>query len=95
MTNKPTPWLNPLVVALKGGNDARLCLDMRNANTSIERTRFPLPTVDELIVKLRKCNPIFKIRFKSRPYKLDPESCYITAFQTEDCIKDTHREKAP
>ena len=42
-----------------------------------------------------KCNPIFKIRFKSRPYKLDPESRYITAFQTEDRIKDTHREKAP
>ena len=67
MTNKPTPWLNPLVVALKVGNDTRLCLDMRNANTSIERTRFPLPTVDELIVKLRNATQFPKLDLSQDP----------------------------
>ena len=67
MTNKPTPWLNPLVAALKVGNDTRLCLDMRNANTSIERTRFPLPTVDELIVKLRNATQFSKLDLSQDP----------------------------
>ena len=53
ITNKPTPWLNQLFVIAKGENDVRLCLDMHNANTAIQRTRFPLPTVDDLVVKLR------------------------------------------
>ena len=60
MTNEPTPV--PLVIVPMGENDVRLCLGMRNGNTATERTRFPLPTVDELIVK--KCNSIFKVKFK-------------------------------
>ena len=52
-TNEPTTSLNPLVVLPKGESDVRLCLDTRNANTAIERTSFPLPAVDGLMVKLR------------------------------------------
>lgn len=53
ITNEPTPSLNLLVVVPQGENDVRLCLDMCNPNTANERTRFPLQTVGELIVKLR------------------------------------------
>ena len=62
---------------------------MRNANTAIECTRFPLPTVDELIVKLRNATRISKLDLNKALNKLelDPESRYITAFETEDRIK--------
>ena len=62
---------------------------MRNANTAIERTRFPLPTVDELIVKLRNATRFSKLDLNKvfHQLELDPELRYITAFQTEDRIK--------
>ena len=44
VTSEATPWNN-------GG--VRLCIDMRNANTAIERIPFPTPTVDDLIFKLK------------------------------------------
>ena len=62
---------------------------MRNGNTAIERTRFPLQTVDELIVKLRNTTRLVKLNLNKafHQLKLDPESRYITSFQTEDRIK--------
>ena len=85
-TNEPTPWLNPLVVVPKAENNVRICLDMRNANTAIERTRFSLPTVDELIVKLRNATRFSKLDLNKafHQLELDPESRYTTALQTED-----------
>ena len=82
ITKEPTPSLNPLVVVPKGESDARLCLDMHNANTAIERTRFPLPTADELMVKLRHATRFSKLGLNKalRQLELDPESHYITAF---------------
>ena len=53
ISSEPTPWLNPLVVVPKGNNKIRLCVDMRNANKAISRTRYPTPTVDDLLLKLR------------------------------------------
>ena len=53
VTGKPTPWLSQLVVVPKGEKGIRLCIDMRNANTAITHTRYPTPTVDDLLIKLR------------------------------------------
>ena len=46
-----TPWLNQSVIVPKPGNKICLCIDMCNTNTRIERTRFPAPTVDDLIFR--------------------------------------------
>ena len=88
ITNEPTPWLNPLVVVKEGGNNVRLCLDMGSANTTIERIRFPLPKVDELVVKLRNATRFPKLDSNKTFHQLElyPEPRYITAFQTEDRI---------
>ena len=45
----PTPWLNPVVVVPKSDGHVRICLDMREANKSIERGRYPIPTIDEVL----------------------------------------------
>ena len=54
ITSEATPWLSQLVIVPKSNGDVRICIDMRNANTGIERTRFPTPTVDGLIFKLKR-----------------------------------------
>ena len=46
ITSEATPWLSQLVIVLKSVGGVRLCIYMRNANTAIERTRFPTPTVE-------------------------------------------------
>ena len=40
VTNEPTPWLNPLVIAPKPEGKIRLCLDMRCANKAVKRTNY-------------------------------------------------------
>ena len=44
VSGKRTPWLSQLVVVPKGEKGIRLCIDMRNANTAITRTRYPTLT---------------------------------------------------
>ena len=46
ITYEATPWLSQLVIVPKSVGGVRLCVDMRNANTAIERTRFPTPAVE-------------------------------------------------
>ena len=46
----PTPWVSPVVIVPKHNdpNDIRLCVDMREANTAIERERHITPTLDDI-----------------------------------------------
>ena len=55
MTKEPAQWLNPLATVPKTNdkNKIRLNIDMQNANTTISRTRFPTPTIEDLNEKLR------------------------------------------
>ena len=89
VTSEATPWLIQLVVVPKPGNKICLCIDMRNANTAIERTRFPTPTVDDLIFRLKNAQYFTKIDLNAafHQLELDERSRYISAFQTEDRIK--------
>ena len=89
VTCEPTPWLSPLVIVPKGKSSIRVCLDMRNANVAIERTRYQTPTVDDLIVKLSNAKVFSKLDLRSAFHQLEltPESRYITAFQSEDRIR--------
>lgn len=41
-----TPWVSPTVAAPKKDGDVHICVDMRAANTAIQRVRHPLQTVD-------------------------------------------------
>ena len=53
VTGKTTPWLNPLLIVPTGEHKIRICVDMRASNKAITRTRYPIPTVDDLLVKLK------------------------------------------
>ena len=62
---------------------------MRNANTAIERTGFPTPTLDDLIFELKWAKYFTKLDLNSAFHQLElhEDRRYITAFQTEDRIK--------
>ena len=62
---------------------------MRNANTATEKTRFPTPTVNDLIFRLKNTQYFTKLDLNAafHQIELDRQSRYITAFQTEDHIK--------
>ena len=49
----PTPWVSPVVVVPKPSGDIRLCVDMRKANEAIVRERHPIPTLDDILYKLK------------------------------------------
>ena len=89
VTGEPTPWLNPLVIVLKGEHNIRICVDMRAANKAISRTQYLTPTVDDLLVKLKGSKFFTKLDMASafHQIELDQDSRFITAFQSDTRIK--------
>jgi hypothetical protein len=55
------PWVSPLVVIPKSNGDIRICVDMRQANQSIEKERFPMPNIDETLEELNGAKLFTKI----------------------------------
>ena len=58
-----TPWVSPIVVAPKpkSPNEVRICVDMREPNRAITRTRYIIPTVDDIIVDLNGAKVFSKL----------------------------------
>ncbi|PIK42246.1 hypothetical protein BSL78_20901 [Apostichopus japonicus] len=80
----PTPWVSPIVTPPKKNGGVRICVDMREANKAIERERFPMPTVDELISALNGATVFSTLDLSAgyHQFELDEESRYITTFTT-------------
>ena len=84
VTNAPTTWLSPLVVAHKPNSDIRICVDMGRANEAIIRERHPIPTIDEILYDLNGSIVFSKLdlRWAIDRIELDKESRDITMFVT-------------
>ncbi|XP_052752398.1 uncharacterized protein K02A2.6-like [Galleria mellonella] len=50
--SKPTKWVSSIVIVEKSNNKLRICLDPRNLNEAIQRSHFPLPTIEDIRSKL-------------------------------------------
>lgn len=57
-------WVSPLVVAPKGTDDVRICVDMRRANLAVERENHPLPTMDDFLPHLGEAKWFSKLDVK-------------------------------
>ena len=79
--NGPTPWVSPIVTVPKK-NGVRLCVDMREANKAIKRTRHPLPTLDDVIADLNGASWFSTLDMNSgfHQFRLHPDSRDITTF---------------
>ena len=82
----PTPWVSPVVCVPKPHDPTaiRVCVDMRRANTAIQRERHLTPTVDDIIHDLNDAKVFSKIDLRSGYHQLElhPDSRPITTFST-------------
>ena len=82
----PTDWISSVVTPPKPKNpdEIRLCVDMREANKAIKRTRHVTPTLEELIADMSGATVFSKLDLRSGYHQLvlDPESRNITTFST-------------
>ena len=58
----PTPCVSPIVVVPKESGDIRICVDKRQANTVIERSRHPIPTIDDVLSEAQWQHCVYKAR---------------------------------
>lgn len=79
-----TQWVSPMVVVGKANGEPRLCLDLRRVNEAVLRERYPMPVVDDYLVRMGK-NMIrskLDIREAFLQVELEPNSRDITTFIT-------------
>ena len=82
---KPTDWVSPIVIQTKrDSEEIRLCVDMRQANRAIKRTRYVIPTIDEIRHKLNGAKWFSKVDLRNGYHQLELEekSRDITTFTT-------------
>ena len=50
---EPTEWCAPMVPVIKKNGSIRICVDLKRLNEAVIRERYQLPTLDDLLPKLR------------------------------------------
>ena len=83
--NKPTGWVSPIVISpKKNSSEIRMCVDMREPNKAIERTRNIIPTVEELKLEVNGATVFSKLDLKNgfHQLQLEENSIHITTFST-------------
>ena len=82
----PTPWISPIVCVSKPHNpeEIRMCVDMRMANTAIERERHLTPTITEVIADVNGSKIYSRLDLNQAYHQLEiaPESRNMTCFST-------------
>ena len=82
----PTEWVSRIVTPPKPKNpqEIRICVDMRDANKAILRTRYVTPTIEELSADLSGATVFSKVDLRSGYHQLvlHPSCRYITCFST-------------
>uniref|UniRef100_A0A1L8DIS4 RNA-directed DNA polymerase n=3 Tax=Nyssomyia neivai TaxID=330878 RepID=A0A1L8DIS4_9DIPT len=79
-----SPWLSPIVIAPKGLDDIRLCVDMRRANEAILRQHYIMPTFEDFLPHLTKAKFFSRIDIKDAFHQVELcKACrHITTFIT-------------
>jgi hypothetical protein len=81
-----TPWVSPIVVAPKpkNPNEIRVCVDMREPNKAILRSRHITPTLDDMILDLNGSKVFSKMDLRNGYHQpeLSEDSRNITTFTT-------------
>lgn len=81
---EPTEWISPMVPVLKPNGSVRICVDLKKLNQAVERERYVIPTVDDIIHQLRGSSVFSKLDAQSGFWQipLHPDSMKLTTFIT-------------
>ena len=63
-------WLSPVVAVNKDEKNVRICIDIRYANKTIQPTRYPVPKLDDLFIKLKAGKHFTKLELRSAFHQL-------------------------
>ena len=80
----PTDWVSSLVNIIKPSGKLHVCIDPQHLNTALKRKQYPLPVIDDVLLKLAK-DKIFSKADCNEGFlqcELDEESSRLTTFQT-------------
>lgn len=81
---EPTEWVAPIVPVVKPNGKIRICVDLKKLNQAVERERYMMPTVDDVIHQLRGSSVFSKLDAASGFWQipLDRETAKLTTFIT-------------
>ena len=57
-------WVSPIVIVPKCNSEVRMCIDMRQANKAIIRERYPIPTVQEMLVEMNGAKVFLSVSWR-------------------------------
>ena len=82
--DRPTPWVNSLVIVEKRDGSLRLCLDPRDLNKAIRREHHRIPTAEDIASRLsgKKVFSIVDEKDGFWQVPLDDESSHLCTFNT-------------
>ncbi|XP_032222562.1 uncharacterized protein K02A2.6-like [Nematostella vectensis] len=77
-------WVSPIVVIPKEKVEIRMCIDLRKFNQAVLRERYPIPTMQEMLVELNGATVFSKLDLKQGFFQLEleEESRDVTTFIT-------------
>ena len=78
----PTDWCSPMVVVPKSDGKLRICVDLKRLNTAIQRERYMLPTIDDILHTLADAQVFSKLDASSGYWqlRLHEDSSNLTTF---------------
>ena len=80
---EPSEWISSMVILAKP-QKIRICLDPKDLNRAVQRPKFQMPTLEELLPDLSKARIFSSFDAKDGFYQvsLDDESSKLTTFWT-------------
>lgn len=81
---EPTPWVSQMVVTRKKNGQLRICIDPKYLNEALQRERFTMPHLDDVLHELSQSKIFTKVDLRNGFWHvvLDEESSKLTTFQT-------------
>ena len=93
ITLSQSAWSSPLVVVKKKNGSLRLCVDYRRLNALTTGDSYPLPSIEELLIKVSSSSYFSCLDLKSGYHQvcLDPATKHKTAFTIGDRLYEYNR----
>ena len=88
---EPTEWCSQISVQKKKNGKLRVCIDPRFLNEVLQRERYPLPTIEDILPELANAKLFSKVDLTHGYWhcELDEESSYLTTFiENRDSLRN-------